>query len=278
MKASKCRGITWSAADRRFELTPKGAYLRSDVSGSLRGWARFMGHDCTWRPWGHLTYSVRTGRSAFDHVFGTGIFDYIGEHPDAAAVLNDAMTALSTTESTAIAEAYDFSRIRTLVDVGGGHGYLLATIAKRNPGMRGILFELPHAVPGANDLFRREGLGDRCSALGGDFFEGVPPGGDGYIMKLVLHDWDDKCASQILRNCHRVTQPGDRLLVVERVISADDESDIGKLNDLEMLVLTAGGRERTEADFRGLYERAGFDLTRVVSTASTKCIIEGVRK
>jgi hypothetical protein len=278
LRALASLGLFSSLADRRFELAPSGAYLRSDVPGSLRGWARFMGHDFTWRPWGHLTHSVRTGRPAFDHVFGTGIFDYIAKHPDAAAVLNDAMTALSTTESIAIAEAYDFSRIRTLVDVGGGQGHLLATIVKGNPGMRGILFELPHAVPGATDLFQREGLADRCSALGGDFFDRVPAGGDAYIMRLVIHDWDDERASQILRNCHRVMQPRDRLLVVERVISADDVSDVGKFNDLEMLVLTAGGRERTEADFRSLYERVGFDLTRIVPTASTKCVIEGARK
>ena len=278
LRALASIGLFSSLPSRRFALTPLGAYLRSDVPGSLRGFARFVGHDFTWRPWGQLAYSVRSGKPAFDHVFGMGIFDYMTKHPDAAAITNDAMTAVSTTESLLIAEAYDFAGIRTLVDVGGGHGFLLATILKANPSMRGILYELPHAVEGATTFFRRQGLADRCTIVGGSFFDSVPEGADAYIMKLVIHDWDNASAVRILRNCYDAMLPHATLLVVDSVISPDDDLDVGKFSDLEMLVLSHGGRERTEQEFRELYEQAGFELTRIVPTKSRRCVIEGIRR
>jgi DNA-binding Lrp family transcriptional regulator len=271
-------GLFSSESERCFAVTPLGAYLRSDAFPSLRSYARFVGHDFTWRPWGKLAYSVRTGMPAADHVFGMPVFDYVASNPDVAAILNDAMTAISATDSTAVAEAYDFSGVDILVDVGGGHGLLLASILKANPGMRGILFELPHAVEGATGLLRREGLAERCTVASGDFFEGVPEGGDAYIMKRVIHDWDAERASRILQNCHRAMRARTKLLVVERVISPGDNADFAKLLDLQMLVLTGGGRERTEAEFRQLYDQAGFDLTQVVSTKSQACVVEGVRR
>jgi hypothetical protein len=255
-----------------------GAYLRSDVPGSLQSFARFAGHEVTWRSWGHLAYSVRTGRAAVDHIFGMGIFDYLAEHAEVAAVVNDAMTAVTTTESTAVVEAYDFSGIGTLVDVGGGYGLLLASILKANPAMHGLLFELPHAVEGATRLLRREGLTARCTVIGGDFFDTVPEGGDAYLLKKVVHDWDDDRAHRILRHCHRVMRPRTKLLVVERVIVPGDEADGDKWSDLEMLVLSGGGRERTELEFKALYEQAGFDLTRIIATRSRLCLIEGIRR
>ena len=278
LRALASVGLCFSLSERRFALTPLGAYLRSDASVSLRGYARFVGHDLTRRPWGNLAHSVRTGMPAADHVFGMGLFDYVAKHPDVAAVLNDAMTAVTTAESPAVVEAYDFSGIDTLVDVGGGHGLLLASILKVNPGMRGVLFELPHAVDGATSLLRREGLANRSEVMSGDFFESVPDGGDAYIMKRVIHDWDNEGARRILQNCHRAMRAGTRLLVVEHVVSPGDDPDIGKFFDLQMLVLTAGGRERTQTEFRELYEEAGFDLTRVVATKNPVHVIEGVRR
>jgi O-methyltransferase domain/Dimerisation domain len=275
LRALATLGLFSGLAGRRFALTPLGAYLRSDVPGSLRGFARLAGHDFTWLPWGQLAYSVRTGKPAFDHVFGMPSFDYLAEHPDAAGIVNDAMTAVTTTEFTSIVKAYEFSGIGTLVDVGGGHGLLLASILKTDAGMRGILFDLPHAVEGATDLFRREGLEDRCAAIGGDFLDAVPEGGDAYILKKVIHDWEDERVSKILRNCHRAMTARATLLVMERVIRPGDEPDPPKFTDLEMLVLNYG-RERTEAEFRELYEAAGFRLTRVVPTTSPLSIIEGV--
>jgi hypothetical protein len=260
LRALASLGLCSSLSERRFSLTPLGAYLRSDASVSLRDYARFVGHDLTRRPWGNLAHSIRTGTPAADHVFGMGLFDYVAKHPDVGAVLNDAMTAVTTAESAAVVEAYDFSGIDTLVDVGGGHGLLLAL------------------ADGATSLLRREGLENRCAVMSGDFFESVPAGGDAYIMKRVIHDWDDERARRILRNCHRVMRARTRLLVVEHVVSAGDDPDISKLFDLQMLVLTAGGRERTQMEFRELYEEARFDLTRVVATKNPVHVIEGVRR
>jgi hypothetical protein len=270
-------GLLSSEPGRRFALTASGNYLRSDVPGSLRGWARFLGHAITWRPWGELAYSVRTGKPAFNYVFGTPIFDYLAEHADAAEIFNDAMTSTSSIDANAVAQAYDFSGVRTLVDVGGGNGLLLATLLKANPHMRGILFELPHAIDGATAVLRREGVADRCDLLSGDFFRSVPEGGDAYMLKVVIHDWDDDRAVQILRNCHHVMPSQARLILVEYVLRPGDEPDFGKFVDLEMLVLNAGGRERTEPEFRDLFAKAGFELTQIVRTATPKSVIEGVR-
>jgi hypothetical protein len=276
LRALASLGLFVSLPGRRFELTPSGQSLRADVPGSLRAWARFNGQEIMWRPWGELLYSVKTGKSAFDHVFGTTVFDDAATHPDAGAALNDAMTAFSAIDSAALAEAYDYSGIGTLVDVGGGHGLLLTALLRANSRLRGILFDRPHVVQGAVDRFRREGLADRSAVVGGDFFDAVPDGGDAYAMKFIIHDWDDDRAIRILRNCRRVMRDGTRLLVVERVLSAGDQPDFGKLSDLQMLVFAPSGRERTEADFRALYDAAGFRLTHVVPTTSPLSVIEGV--
>jgi C-methyltransferase len=174
LRALASLGLFATLPERRFEPTPTGQSLRSDVPGSLRAWARFNGHEITWRPWGELLYSVKTGKSAFGQVFGTTVFEYAAKHPDAGVVFNDAMTALSTVDSAAVAEAYDYSGIETLVDVGGGHGFLLTALLRANTSLRGILYDLPHVVEGAADRFPREGLGDRCAVVGGDFFEANP--------------------------------------------------------------------------------------------------------
>jgi SAM-dependent methyltransferase len=270
-------GLFTERAGRQFELTSLGQYLRSDVPGSLRGFARFVGVEPMWRAWGHLLHSVRTGEPAFDHVFGMGVFDYAAKDPATAAVFNDGMTSISTMDAIAVATAFDFNEIRKLVDVGGGHGLLLATILKANPGMEGILFEMAHALEGAKDLFQIEGIANRCKVVGGDFFETVPEGGDAYIMKHIIHDWDDEHSLKILRNCHRAMRPSGKLLLVEAVVPQPNEPHFAKLLDLEMLALTHGGRERTEQEFRKLYETAGFKLTRTVPTLSPSWVIEGVR-
>jgi predicted O-methyltransferase YrrM len=266
-----------SSKGRRFELTESGQYLRGDVPGSLRGWARFVGHPVTWRPWGELAHSVRTGKPAFDHVFGAPIFDYLARDPDTAAILNEAMTSVSTVDAAAVVQAYDFSPVHRLVDVGGGHGLMLATVLKAHPNMRGVLLELPHAIEGASALMKREGVAQRCELVSGDFFRSVPEGGDAYLLKLVIHDWDDDRALQILRNCQRVMRPKSTLLLVDFVLRPGDERDFGKFADLEMLVLNAGGRERTEPEFRDLLAKAGLHLTQIVPTVTPKSVIEAVR-
>ena len=270
-------GLFAETGNRRFRLTPLGRLLRIDSPQALGGYARFTGHESTWRPWGDLRHSVRTGEPAFDHVFAMPIFEYFAKMPESAAVFDAAMTSISTLESKAVVAPYDFSGINTLVDVAGGHGLMIVTILKANRRMRGILFDLSHVTAGATALLQSGGVADRCQIVSGDFFASVPEGGDAYVMKHIIHDWDDERATQILRNCHRAMQPGGKVLIVDAVIPPGNRAHFGKLLDLEMLVLTPRGRERTQAEFRELLKRSGFRLRRVVSTDTHLSVVEGVR-
>lgn len=257
-----------------YGLTATGNLLRSDVPGSLRGIAAMFGSEIHTQAWARLNHSVMTGEPAFDKVFGVPIFDYFGAHPESAAMFHDAMTSNSGRQATAVVEAYDFAGISTLVDVGGGHGALLATILRSNPSLRGVLFDLPHVVTGAGPIFEEAGVRDRVELVSGDFLERVPEGADAYIMKRIVHDWDDERAGAILGNCRRAMAQGGRVLVVDAVVDESPESLYANLLDIEMLVLTPHGKERTEPEFRRLFGSAGFGLSRIVSTASPLKIVE----
>ena len=270
-------GVFAEGEPRKFALTPMAACLQSDVPGSLAAVARFFAHEVTWRPWGEALHSVRTGEQAFSKVFGKPVFEWAPEHPEATQVFHEAMTSISTMDSMAVAAGYDFSGIDTLVDIGGGHGLLLATVLEQHPRMKGILFDQPHATEGAKQLLASRGLTGRCEVVAGDFFAQVPSGGDAYMMKHILHDWDDALSTKILESCHQAMGPAAKLLVVDAVIAPGNDPDFGKLLDLEMLVMTTGGRERTQADFAALFDRAGFRLTRVVPTMAPASVVEGVR-
>jgi SAM-dependent methyltransferase len=274
LRALASVGVFAETADGRFRLTPMAEYLRTGVPGSMRGVADYFGSDWSWRPWGQLLHSVRTGETAFDHVFGEPCFDYLAKHPEESAVFNEGMTGFSSKVGPAVAEAYDFSTFGTVVDVGGGHGMLLTTILKAFPKVRGVVFDAPHVVEGAAGPIRVAGLADRCRTEGGDFFQSVPAGGDAYLMKHIIHDWPDDKAATILKNCRQAVNPGGRLLLVEIVIKPENEPDLGKILDLEMLVLPSG-RERTEAEYARLFATAGWRLTRVVPTKSPMQVIEG---
>jgi hypothetical protein len=273
LRALAGAGVFAEDADGRFRLTPMAEFLRTGVPGSLRGIADYCGSDWSWRAWGNLLDSVRTGETAFDRVFGEPCFDYLAKHPEDSAVFNEGMTGFSSSVAPAVAEAYDFSKFGTVVDVGGGHGVLLSTILKAFPAIRGVVFDAPHVVEGAKEPIRAAALADRCRAEGGDFFRAVPAGGDAYLMKHIIHDWPDDKATTILRNCRKAVNPGGKLLLVEIVIKPGDEPDLGKLIDLEMLVI-ASGRERTEAEYARLFAGAGWKLTRVVPTKSPMQVIE----
>lgn len=270
-------GLFAETGNRRFRLTPIGKLLRTESPQSLGAYARFVGHESTWLPWADLVHSVRTGEPAFDHVFAMPIFEYFGKTPEAAAVFDAAMTSISTWESKAVVGAYDFPGISTLVDVAGGHGLMIMTILKANRKMRGILFDLSHVAAGAARLLQSGGVADRCQIVSGDFFTSVPDGGDAYIMKHILHDWDDERAIQILQNCHRAMRRGGKVLIVDPVIPSGNAAHFGKLLDLEMLALTPRGRERTQAEFRDLLQRSGFKLRRVIPTETHLSVVEGVR-
>jgi len=266
-------GVFAEQPDGRFALTPVGEYLRTGVKGSLRGIADYFGSEWSWQSWGHLLETVRTGRTAFDRVFGEPVFDYLRKRPDESAVFNEGMTGFSSNIAPAVAEAYDFAAFKTVVDVGGGHGVLLSTILRAYAGVSGIVFDAPHVVAGAEDALRPAGLTGRCRTVGGDFFRGVPAGGDAYLMKHVIHDWPDDRATTILRNCREAVNRGGKLLLVELVIAPGNAADLGKIIDLEMLVI-ASGQERTEAEYRRLLAGAGWRLTRVIPTRSPAQLVE----
>ncbi len=251
-------------------------YLRSDIPESLNAIAIMMGGEpWHWQPWGEILYSVETGKSAFEKVFKMPVFPYLGQNPEAAAIFDACMTSFTTRDSVEIAANYDFSSIHTLVDVGGGHGKLLAHILESNPNLQGILYDLPAVVAGASPHLDK--FSNRTSVVSGSFFESVPSGGDAYIMKHIIHDWDDSKAIAILKNCHQVMPENGKLLVVEDVLPPANQPSMGKLLDIEMLLMTSGGRERTEIEFKELLAAAGFKLTRIVPAGMAANVIEGVK-
>jgi hypothetical protein len=258
-----------------FHLTPLANLLRAEVPESLRALAIVYGEEWIWHAEGALLYSVRTGKAAFHHVHGMSPFDYYRQHAEAAAGFNAAMTSVSGHEFAAIIAAYDFAGMATIVDVGGGHGALLAEILKTYPHMRGILFDLPAVVESAQPLLEAAGITARCTRVAGDFFQTLPGGGDAYILKRVIHDWDDAPAAAMLTQCRRAMPAHSRLLLMERVIPPGNAPSLGKLGDITML-LHYGGLERTEAEYRGLLEVAGFTLVRIIPTQAPLSIIEGV--
>lgn len=268
-------GVFSESADGKFSLTPLSELLQSGVPGSMRGMADFVGDKWSWDSWGELMYSVRTGKTAFDHVFGEGNFDYLAKHPAESATFNEAMTGFSGMVAPAVAEAYDFSKFGTVVDVGGGHGKLLSEILKVNPTVKGIVYDAPHVAAGAGEAIAKAGLADRCKAEGGDFFKAVPAGGDAYMMMHIIHDWPDDLAITILKHCRKGVNAGGKLLVVDSVVAPPNVPDPAKILDLEMLVLPSG-KERTEQEFATIFAAAGWKLSRVVPTKSPKSIIEGV--
>ena len=262
---------------RRFSLAEMGQFLRRDVPGSVHGWARMAGHAPWWRPWGELLHSVRTGAPAFPVVFGEGPFEYLAKHPEESAVFNESMTSISGLEAEAVAAAYDFSGVTTLADVGGGHGFLLATILRAHPHIRGVLFDLPHVVAGAPETFASFGVGDRCRIVPGSFFEAAPEGADAILMKHILHDWDDADSTRILSRAARALPAGGRMLVAEMVVPPPGESHFAKLLDLEMLAITDRGRERTEEEYAALFRASGLRPSRVVPTPSMVSVVEAVK-
>ena len=262
--------------DRRFGNTPLSETLLSDVPGSLRAFALTELGEEHYPAWGELMHSVRTGGIAFDKAFGEPVWEFFARHEENAQIFNDAMSGLTAQAEQALHAAYSFEGINTIVDVGGGHGGLITSILKRNPNMQGILFDSPQVVAGAKSKIAESGIGDRCQIVGGDFFQSVPEGADAIIMKWIIHDWNDEQSVAIMKNCHRALPENGKLILVEAVIPPGDEMHFAKFIDLNMLVMT-GGRERTEEEFRQLYEEAGFRLTRVVPTESPFSVIEGVR-
>jgi len=266
-------GIFSEDAAGKFRQTPLSDTLRGDHPQSTRGTAIAFGSDFLWRAFGSLSAAVTTGQPAFNHVFGMSFFEYLAVHPEDAAAFNAAMTSVSSAELAAIVAAYDFSSFERVVDVGGGQGALLSGILSANLRLQGVLYDLPSVVADAAAL-RKGALAGRCEVVGGDFFHSVPQGADGYLMRVVIHDWNDEDALMILKNCHAAIRPDGKLLLIESVLKQVNRPDLGRFNDLIMLTVAPGGRERTEAEFAELLRKAGFSLTRVIPATGLTSIIE----
>jgi len=276
LRALASKGIFAEGEPRQFALTPLAEALQSDVPGSKRALALMSG-DEQFRAWSEIEYSIRTGKIAFDKVFGKPIFDYLGEHPDKARVFDAAMVGIHGRESAAILSAYDFTGVNVLVDIGGGNGSQITGLLQHHTAMKGILFDLAHVVERAKSRIDAAGLTDRCSLVAGSFFEEVPTGADAYFMRHIIHDWDDEKSLVILRNCHRAMSPKARLLIVESVIPPGNEPFGGKFLDLVMLLIP-GGKERTVDEYRALLAEAGFELTQIVPTGTEVSVIEARKK
>jgi O-methyltransferase domain/Dimerisation domain len=258
-----------------FALSTLADGLRTNAAISLRAFAIMLGEPMLWRPWGELLHSIRTGEAAFAHVFGGGLYDYLGQNPDAAVIFDAAITDRARQENAALIAAYDWWP-DTIIDVGGGQGSLLAAILGHAQNARGVLFEAPHVTETAAILIEQAGLTDRCGVVSGDFFEGLPANGNLYLMRRIVHGWSDDRARAILRNCRVAVREDGRLLVVEHVLAAGNAPSWGKLLDVQQLILSAGGRERTEAEYADLLNSAGFRLERIIPTTSTASLIEAM--
>jgi SAM-dependent methyltransferase len=268
------RGIFTEEADGRFALTPLAEPLRSDTLNSQRAFAIMMGEE-QFRAYGDLLYSVRTGKPAFDHIYGEPIFDYLGKHPESAKTFDAAMSSIHGRETQSILDAYDFSGIGELCDVGGGNGSVLIATLKRYPAMRGVLFDLPRVIERARPAIAAAGLADRCRLGAGNFFESIYAGADAYFFRHIIHDWDDEKSTSILKNCCSALKHGGKILVVESVVPPGNEPFFGKDLDLTMLVMP-GGMERTEDEYRRLFAGAGLRLARIVRSPTEMCVLEAV--
>jgi hypothetical protein len=273
LRALASVGVFAEDGQGRFSLTPMAELLRSDVPGSQRSLAIMMGEE-HFIVWADLAETLRTGGNAFEKRYGMPVFDFLGKHPEQAKIFDEAMTGIHGVETQAVLDAYDFSSIGVLADVGGGNGSNLIAILQKYPAMRGMLFDLPHVIERARTHFEAAGLLDRCQLISGSFFESVPQGADAYLMRHIIHDWDDEKATTILKHCRSAISNDGKLLLVESVIPPGNDPFFGKFLDVTMFLIP-GGKERTEAEYRQLFAGAGFHLDRIVPTKSEMSVIEG---
>jgi hypothetical protein len=275
LRALASIGIFAETTNGMFELTPPARLLQHDVPGSLKSTALLYGDEVFWAAYGGMIHSVRTGEPAFEHCHGEPMYAYLAGHAGTASLFDAAMSSFSEREVVAILAAYDFSEFTTVVDVGGGQGALLAALLGTYPHLRGIILDRNEVAEGAGRLLAQAGLTQRATFVAGDFFQAVPPGGDAYLLKSVIHNWDDAAACSILHNCRQAMRPDAHLIVMERVVPPANVPSEAKLFDINMLV-TVGGQERTEEQYRELFDTAGFDVTGIKATASALTLIEGV--
>ncbi len=268
-------GVANESDQHTFELTPMGSLLRIDVPGSMHSLARMVARPWHNRVWEQLSTCAKKGASGGEHAFGMHVYDYLDQSKDDFDNFHAAMRDGSTAIHVTACEAYDFSGVSTLVDIGGATGRLLGTVLAKHPDMRGILFDRPSVEPAARAELDKLGVAERCTFVGGDFFSSVPSGGDAYMMTHVIRNWDDAEATVLLKNCRKVMPKAGRVLALDTVIDPTSGRDWDKLMDLEMLV-SLGGRARTAEEFERLFGAAGFKLSRIIPTRSMITIVEGI--
>ena len=272
MRFLASQGLFSETDSGSFDHTPLSAVLREDAIGSYRSGARMFHH--IFAGWDGLDHAVKSGKPGFDKVFGKPLFDYVGEHPHLGPILDAGMSSFHGYETEAMIDAYDFSGISVLADIGGGNGSLISGVLKRYPEMRGLLFDLGHVMGRAKANLDAGGLAERCGVIEGSFFETVPAGADAYLFRHIIHDWTDEQCVQILGHCRKVIPAGGRLLVVECVVPEGNTPSISKAFDMTMMTFP-GGLERTEKQFRRLFEMAGFELSSVTPTSTMVSVVEG---
>lgn len=265
-------GLFHETGNRCFDHTPLSAVLRSDAPGSYRAGAQLFHH--LFAAWDGLHHSLQTGEPGFNRVFGAAIFDYIPKHPELGPVFDAGMTSMTFYETPAMLDAYDFTGISVLADIGGGNGSLIAAVLARYPNMKGILFDLGHVVGRTKDHLKSVGLAGRCNIIEGSFFESIPAGADAYLFRHIIHDWTDEQCVQILGHCRKVIPATGKLLIVDCVVPAGNAPSLSKDMDITMLAYP-GGQERTEAHFRSLLKAAGFELKSITPTTSIISVVEG---
>ena len=268
-------GVLAEHQGQRFVLTPLGEALKADAPGSARSTLLAFCGPAFSRTWEQLPHTLATGETGFEKAHGMGLFEYLGRNPEDASHFSAAMVGYHGPETPAVADAYDFSGIGTLVDVGGATGNMLAAILSRHAGVRGVLFDRPYVVQEAPALLDAHGVANRVTIESGNFFERVPAGGDAYLLSHIIHDWTEAQCLTILGHCRRALAAHGRVLIVETVLPADGTPHPGKMQDLVMLMFP-GGQERTEAEYAALLAKADLRLTRVVPTASIASIVEAV--
>jgi hypothetical protein len=268
-------GLLTEVSSKTFALTPLGAALKKDAPGSAYASILTLAGPLVQRSWELLPYSLETGKTGLEKAFGQPLFEYLAERPREASLFSETMVGFHGAEPPAVAAAYEFGALRSIVDVGGATGNMLAHILQRHRGPRGVLFDLPHVVTDAPALLAARGVAERVSIESGSFFEHVPAGHDAYILSHIIHDWDTEQCRTILGHCRRAIAPNGRLLIVEMVLPEGDAPHPGKMLDMMMLV-GAGGQERTPSEYAELLGKSGFEMTKVVPTASAVSIVEAV--
>jgi hypothetical protein len=279
LRVLACVGVVQELPERAFAPTSTSELLRSDVPGSMRNMVLWMSNPFHFKVWAELGYSIETGKPGVERAYGKSGFDAIFGDPEIACDFNNAMSCISRMIAPALLEAYDFSRIDTLMDIAGGHGAVLCEVLSRYPNMKGILFDMPNVIQEANCHICNLKMDDRCQTISGDFFENIPAGADAYYMQHIIHDWDDEPALKILGNCRRALEGRSHgvLLIVDSVVPQNSELHTGKWLDLEMLLIP-GGRERTEPEWHALMNKSGFDITRIIPMRASESVIEAKLK